>query len=593
MDPKRSLILSLILALSWPTFSQDASLNTEQIFNRIPQVQSFSNGPVLKNAEEGLHYYNEHSAADLREDREWRMLHQNQSLKANHFTYQQYYLGIEVLDGILKINTLLNGQTYLITDYSITQSASQQAMQRAQSLSEWDKTQHVWVPNTSGELSLVKRIKANEQIAYDELFNEQNESVLQIPQDRQFHATDTTIFVQVFYPDPITSTRSQYGGLLRDFSDESNRLLNDERYLKTIEAEYDSGTFRLENDYVKIIDQSAPNNQAYRSASDSFFFDRSNPHFEEVNIYYHITRYRKHLDSLGYSSLCSYPIHCDAHAQEEDNSFYANRFNPPHLFFGDGGVDDAEDATTTIHEYGHALSDCASPNSIVGSTRQAIDEGIGDYLAASYKREINDYHWERVFPWDGHNEFWGGRWSGNNMIYPQSDVGTKHIRGQMVTGIFMNLWDDMGRNNADKLMLEVMHDLFNGMSFPDFADRIVAAEQRLFQGNYETEVCIVLSMHGLRDGCFLSAEEAGSVSEREFQFLNSDGFAQGVSEMVILPPYKGEFNVTIFDLRGNLLFQHSGMESELVLSPENFPAGSYLIQVEQNGRLEHFKSLRF
>ncbi len=592
MDHSRPLTLLFLLIPFLSLTAQERVVDLNQVHERASSVQSFDNGPVIKNAPECLEVYSEYASMESEEGHEWTVIHQNNSPTAWHYTYQQHLFGVEVLDGILKIHTDLNHQTYLITDYSLNWPVSAQDKNRLSQLSKEALRNLVWVPGQNGELILLTRIKANESQSFDEFFNEQEESQFRVDRDRQLHSGDSTVYVQVFYPDPITSARSQYGGLLRDFEDHSNRLLNDERYVKTLEASFDSGYFHLENEYVKLVDKLGPHYPTLRSTSDTLFFDRSNPFFEEVNVYYHITRYREHLDSLGYASLCHYAIHCDAHADILDNSFYSNRFNPPHLLFGDGGVDDAEDATTTIHEYGHALADCASPQSINGTTRQAIDEGIGDYLAASYKREINDYHWEKVFPWDGHNEFWGGRWSGNDMVYPESDVGTKHIRGQMVTGIFMNLWDDLGRNQTDKLMLEVMHDLFNGMSYPDFADRIVDAEKRLYQGKYETEVCIVLSKHGLRDGCFVSTEDHVKVEE-PLRFLNSSGFAEGSSSLIIVAPSTGELEVAVYDLQGTQVFFDVQVDTSIELSPEDFPPGTYLIAVKHQEKTEHFKTVRF
>ena len=78
-----------------------------------------------------------------------------------------------------------------------------------------------------------------------------------------------------------------------------------------------------------------------------------------------------------------------------DNSHYLG--GSGQLAFGEGGVDDAEDADVIVHEFGHALSDHASPLSNTGLERRAIDEGYGDYFAASYSRKFSDYNWENIF----------------------------------------------------------------------------------------------------------------------------------------------------------------------------------------------------
>ncbi len=77
------------------------------------------------------------------------------------------------------------------------------------------------------------------------------------------------------------------------------------------------------------------------------------------------------------------------------------------LHFGEGGVDDAEDADVVIHELGHGIHDWVTGGGL--SQKQGLSEGVGDYYAVSYSRayagqwEPSDpqYHW--VFSWDGHN----------------------------------------------------------------------------------------------------------------------------------------------------------------------------------------------
>ncbi|MEZ4916786.1 MAG: hypothetical protein R2836_07345 [Chitinophagales bacterium] len=54
-------------------------------------------------------------------------------------------------------------------------------------------------------------------------------------------------------------------------------------------------------------------------------------------------------------------ISVDTHGNNgADNSFFSPA-TPLRLIFGEGGVDDAEDADVIIHEYGHAISHFAAP----------------------------------------------------------------------------------------------------------------------------------------------------------------------------------------------------------------------------------------
>jgi hypothetical protein len=61
-----------------------------------------------------------------------------------------------------------------------------------------------------------------------------------------------------------------------------------------------------------------------------------------------------------------------------DNSF-ATDHPSTELRFGNGGVDDAEDAEVILHEYGHAIH--FSQNFSFDGEGGAISDGFGDYCA--------------------------------------------------------------------------------------------------------------------------------------------------------------------------------------------------------------------
>ncbi|MEK6374629.1 MAG: M36 family metallopeptidase [Acidobacteriota bacterium] len=150
-----------------------------------------------------------------------------------------------------------------------------------------------------------------------------------------------------------------------------------------------SGTLSGPN--VKIVDPQTPNTPR-ADASQSLLFDRSRPEFEEVNVYYNIDRTQRYLQSLGYAGprrLVGYPIAVDPHALGgSDNSVYESSsvVGQGVLFFGDGGVDDAEDSDIVLHEYTHAIQDWIAPGAFFGSSAsesRALAEGIADYWAFS------------------------------------------------------------------------------------------------------------------------------------------------------------------------------------------------------------------
>ena len=71
-----------------------------------------------------------------------------------------------------------------------------------------------------------------------------------------------------------------------------------------------------------------------------------------------------------------------------DNSYFSPTTKPQRIYFGEGGVDDAEDADVCVHEYAHFISYNAANGSNVGAERNSLDEGFGDYNKAFIKFKI-------------------------------------------------------------------------------------------------------------------------------------------------------------------------------------------------------------
>jgi len=120
-----------------------------------------------------------------------------------------------------------------------------------------------------------------------------------------------------------------------------------------------------------------------------FDLPSSSPHFEEVMAYYHVDAAMHYIEELGYRGRLrlftkengNLPIRVNARGTREDNSWYSPGDRT--LTFGFGGVDDAEDGETIVHEFGHALQDAICPDFGQSPQAAAMGEGFGDYLAAS------------------------------------------------------------------------------------------------------------------------------------------------------------------------------------------------------------------
>ncbi len=288
----------------------------------------------------------------------------------------------------------------------------------------------------------------------------------------------------VFLPDPITTANEANAGDYSDNGDNTNAALDAERVQVNLDVTETAGLYTLENDYVRITEHSPPTIAPATSTTGEFLFNRSESGFEDVNILYHITDFQEYVQQLGFMSLGNYPLACDAHGfNGMDQSAF--QWSPEQLTFGDGGVDDGEDADVIIHEYGHALSYAASPQSNFGDERRALDEAIGDYLAVSYSRFHEEFEWFKVFNWDGHNEFWPGRLAFTDAKYPINLQNDLYEDAPLWSASIMQVEENLGRDITHKILFESMFSWFSNMTMTDAAQLFIQADSQLNSGaNY-------------------------------------------------------------------------------------------------------------
>ncbi|SHL67407.1 T9SS type A sorting domain-containing protein [Chryseobacterium polytrichastri] len=261
----------------------------------------------------------------------------------------------------------------------------------------------------------------------------------------------------IFNPDPLSKMQMAYGGQYVDNNDATNPSLDAARSLVTIpELDFTAGVYKLKGSYAEIKDLETPSTGLFTQATNQFLFNRNDQGFEAVNAYWHIDnslRYINETLNIVCKPLTNEGIlWYDPHGLDgDDNSYYNNG----RLVFGEGGVDDAEDADVVLHELGHGLHDWLTNGSL--SQVQGLSEGCGDYWAQSYSRSLGQwpsstpaYNW--MFSWDGHNEYWSGRITNYSVLYPGS--GAIHTRGQIWASALMRIYDKIGRAKTDRAFLE-------------------------------------------------------------------------------------------------------------------------------------------
>lgn len=294
----------------------------------------------------------------------------------------------------------------------------------------------------------------------------------------------------VFDPDPLTTARAIYGSAgFVDNNDSTSAQLDLQRVLVSLkDLKFQDGRYFLEGPYVKITDWDSPYKVVASSADpDSFRFNRFDDGFEDVMVYYHIDSSQRYLQKLGFYNIQNLPIQADPHGVlGDDNSQYWSSLNM--LTFGEGGVDDAEDADVIIHEYAHAINYGIIPAWLYSGEQAALAEGFSDYWAASYSRKRGfwtpsdqQFHW--VFNWDGNNQFWAGRILNYEPLYPSGLVSDRYKNGQMWSSTLMNIWNDIGAEITDRLAVQSFYYLAaSGVTMTTAAQAVIQADRNLHNG---------------------------------------------------------------------------------------------------------------
>lgn len=263
----------------------------------------------------------------------------------------------------------------------------------------------------------------------------------------------------IYNPDPLTAAGVAYGGQYVDGNDATNASLDAARTLVNIpELELAAGVYKLKGTYAEIRNLEAPVTGLFTQATDQFLFNRNDQGFEAVNVYWHLDNSLRYINEVLNIDCIPYQnngiLLFDPHGwngQDQSSYNYAGG-----LRFGEGCVDDGEDADVILHELGHGIHDWMTNGSPSGNL---LGEGVGDYWAQSYARSLNllqptaaSYNY--IFKWDGHNPCWGGRSTNYSGIYPTNLTGSGHTDGQILSSALMRIHEVIGREKTDRSFLE-------------------------------------------------------------------------------------------------------------------------------------------
>lgn len=311
-------------------------------------------------------------------------------------------------------------------------------------------------------------------------------------------------------PDPLTQAQVWYG--TTGFTDPGGGCVTDPTtpqldaqriVLPLRDITLTGGVYKLEGPYVRITDWESPTVAPVTAAQpDSFRFNREQSGFEDVLVYFWLDNTQRYIQSLGFTNIQNTPMQIDPHGFScSDNSHYIPSSN--RIAYGEGGVDDAEDADVVVHEYGHAIQEGSHPG-WGGGEGGALGEGFGDYWARSYGRFLSSFGWQKVFKWDagitasGTGTFWDGRRCDDPRPYPPGGVGGMEIHdaGQLWSTVLMEIWTDIGREPIDKCVLQSHFLVGNTPTMRDNAAAVIQADRSLYGGAH---VAAMVNRFGARN----------------------------------------------------------------------------------------------
>jgi len=383
----------------------------------------------------------------------------------------------------------------------------------------------------------------------------------------------------IFNPDPLTTAQAAYGdtGFVDD-SDADSDELTDQRVLVTLRDLNPpvGGVYKLEGPHCILEDWHLPTAApATATAPDGFKYTRSQSYFEDVCVYYHVDQVHRYVSSLGFT-VTDLATNADPHGETSDNSYYDVAANK--LRFGEGGVDDPEDADVIWHEMGHAIQHKQRPGVFVtpvaATELKAMKEGFCDYWAGSYSKSLSVFHSDWVYNWDGHNPFFDGRILNDPATYPPPDWQHPYTRCQIWSAVLMQIWDDVHREVADKCVLQSHYLLADNPTMLDNAAAIVQADRTLYGGAHVQQMCARFVDRGcLRlldpmDENFAVAPMTGGTAPF---YRNDDSSTAAIPLQFPFCFYETVYNHVYINNNGNLSFETPYWE----YTPVDFPAAGY------------------
>jgi len=278
----------------------------------------------------------------------------------------------------------------------------------------------------------------------------------------------------VFDPNPVVSTQNEKLTDQNDKNQDALFLAQKNVILRNLD-----GSGKLNGLYVNIKEG---NGGVAQNKNNTFVYQRANNKFEQVETYYQINQAQEYIQQLGFTEANNESQDFSIDTIRDDNSFYDPSTDM--ITTGDGGVDDAEDAEVIWHEYGHAIQDDIVPGFGESLEAGSIGEGFGDYWAVTMSVPVSKgFNLPCVMDWDATSytdtephclrRTDTGKTTGDI-------VGEVHDDGEIWSNALWDIHQALGRNKANKVILESTFFYTPGTSFAAAARNVVEAARLLY-----------------------------------------------------------------------------------------------------------------
>jgi Zn-dependent metalloprotease len=395
----------------------------------------------------------------------------------------------------------------------------------------------------------------------------------------------------VYLADPLSDTGNQYGGSFVDGNgqgDTNNAALEAARSNVTLlDLTISGGEYTLDGPFASIVDSENPKNGFYSQVSSAFDFNRNDDGFEAVNTYYHVDKSMRYINNTLGITLMPYQysggVRYDPHGLNgSDNSHYSP--GSGQIAFGEGCVDDAEDADVIIHELGHGIHGWLTN----GSTAGQFGEGSGDYWAQSYSRSLNqwssgDAEFHYMFHWDGHNPCWGGRITNSTKVYPTNIVNQVHSDGEIWSAALMEIFDIIGRTKTDAAFLEGLANTNSGSNQQDAARAVrQAAMDMVLAGQYGmtcADVDVFTARFSAR-GYSMPALDCNALDVSEFEIKDISIFPNPATNSITIKNIKQDFTIEVYNIIGQKIKNQNITPDNNTIDVSSLSNGAYILKLK-------------